>query len=327
MSNSSLVNYVKLSPNHSGLRKNKIDTITIHHMAGNLSVETCGEVFYPRSREASSNYGVDSKGRVGMYVEEKNRSWCSSSPENDHRAVTIEVANDEFGGNWHVSDKALEKTIELCVDICRRNGIKRLNYTGDTRGNLTKHEWFANTNCPGPYLGSKFPYIANEVNRRLGVSTSKTTSSNRNTKSLLYRVRKSWKDAKSQKDAFKVLDNAKKCADKNKGFFVFDKNGKVVYPVTSSKSVDNIAREVINGKWGNGDERKRRLTNAGYDYNLVQDRVNSILNNKPVNKKSLEEVAREVINGDWGNGSIRKNKLEAAGYDYAKVQDLVNKLL
>lgn len=296
-------------------------------MAGDLSVETCGEVFYPKSRQASSNYGVDSKGRVGMYVEEKNRSWCSSSPENDHRAITIEVANDEFGGNWHVSDKALEKTIELCVDICRRNGIKRLNYTGDTRGNLTKHEWFANTNCPGPYLGSKFPYIASELNKRLGVAKSKTITININTKSSVYRVRKSWEDAKSQKGAFKILDNAKKCADKNKGYFVFGEKGKLVYPVTSSKSVDNIAREVISGKWGNGDGRKRRLTNAGYDYNLVQDRVNSILSNKPVNKKSLEEVAREVILGKWGKGDERKRRLTNAGYNYKEVQKIVNQIL
>lgn len=272
MSNSNLVNYVKLSPNHSGLRKSKIDTITIHHMAGNLSVETCGEVFYPKSRQASSNYGVDSKGRVGMYVEEKNRSWCSSSPSNDHRAITIEVANDEFGGNWHVSDKALEKTIELCVDICKRNGIKKLNYTGDTRGNLTKHEWFANTNCPGPYLGSKFPYIASEVNKRLGIKET----SKQNYSSSLYRVRKSWQDVKSQKGAFRILDNAKNCADKNEGYFVFDDRGNKVYP-KAYKSIDSIAREVIRGEWGNGEDRKRRLTKAGYDYYKVQKRVNEIL--------------------------------------------------
>ena len=96
MSNSSLVNHINLSPNHSGLRNHKIDTITIHHTAGNLSVETCGKVFQPRSRQASSNYGVASKGRVGMYVEEKNRFWCSSNPANDNRAITIEVINDQI---------------------------------------------------------------------------------------------------------------------------------------------------------------------------------------------------------------------------------------
>lgn len=167
MSNSGLVNYTRISPNSNNPRNAPIKKITIHHMAGNLSVETCGNVFASSSRQASSNYGIDSNGRVGMYVEEKNRSWCSSNPNNDHQAITIEVANDGGAPDWHVSDTALAKLIDLCVDICKRNSIDRLNYTGDTNGNLTRHNMFANTSCPGPYLQSQFPYIANEVNRRL----------------------------------------------------------------------------------------------------------------------------------------------------------------
>ena len=176
MTNSNLVNYVKISPN-SNPRNTTIKKITIHHMAGNLSVETCGQVF--QTRKASSNYGIDSQGRVGMYVEEKNRSWASSNAANDHQAVTIEVANDQIGGDWHVSDKALNKLIDLCADICKRNGIKQLNFTGDTSGNLTMHKWFAATACPGPYLESKFPYISAEVNRRLtpAETTQKPTES------------------------------------------------------------------------------------------------------------------------------------------------------
>lgn len=165
MSNSSLVNYVKISPFRTSPRQNRIKKITIHHMAGNLSVESCGNVF--QRREASSNYGIDSKGRVGMYVEEKDRSWCSSSGSNDHQAVTIEVADDVIGNGWHSSDAAMIKLIELCVDICRRNGISRLNYTGNTSGNLTMHKWFVSTDCPGAYLERKFPWIASEVNKRL----------------------------------------------------------------------------------------------------------------------------------------------------------------
>lgn len=165
MSNSSLVNYTKISPNKS-TRSGKISKITIHHMAGNLTVEQCGEVFAPSSRKASSNYGVGTDGRVGMYVPENYRSWATSSSANDNIAVTIEVANDG-GANWHVSDKALQKTIELCADICKRNGIKKLNFTGDKNGNLTMHKWFAATACPGPYLESKFGYIADEVNKIL----------------------------------------------------------------------------------------------------------------------------------------------------------------
>lgn len=177
MSNSPLVNYTKISPNSSNPRKDTIKKITIHHMAGNLTVETCGNVFAPTSRQASANYGIGTDGRVGMYVEEKNRAWTSSSAANDNQAITIEVADDQIGGDWHVSDKALAKLIDLCVDICQRNGIEKLNYTGDANGNLTRHNMFASTSCPGPYLQSKFPYIAEEVNERLNADTAPSTGS------------------------------------------------------------------------------------------------------------------------------------------------------
>lgn len=175
MSNSPLVDYVKISPNSTNPRKDTIKKITIHHMAGNLTVERCGEVFAPKTRKASSNYAIGSDGRVGMYVEEKNRSWCSSNAGNDNQAITIEVANDGGAPDWHVSDAALAKLIDLCVDICKRNGIAKLNFTGDKSGNLTMHKYFTATVCPGAYLESKFPYIADEVNKRLG-NASQTAS-------------------------------------------------------------------------------------------------------------------------------------------------------
>ena len=170
MSNSSLICYTRLSPNCNKPRNHVLDTITIHHMAGNLSVEACGKIFAQSSRKASSNYGVGSDGRIALYVDEANRSWCSSSPENDHRAVTIEVANCGGAPDWPVSDKAYGALLDLVTDICQRNGIKRLNYTGDKTGNLTMHKWFAATACPGPYLESRFPAIAAEVNRRLSAA-------------------------------------------------------------------------------------------------------------------------------------------------------------
>lgn len=167
MSNSSLVSYTRISPNRTSPRRNKISKITIHHMAGNLTIEECGAEFAPVTRQGSSNYGIGSDGRIGMYVEEKDRAWTSGSASNDNMAVTIEVANDVIGGNWHVSDKALASLIDLCTDICKRNGIESLNFTGDANGNLTMHKYFQATLCPGAYLESKFPYIANEVNKRL----------------------------------------------------------------------------------------------------------------------------------------------------------------
>ena len=179
--NSSLVNYTKISP-YRNTRKNsrynptgKITKITIHHMAGNLSVETCGKVF--QSSESSSNYGIGSDGRVGLYVEEKDRSWASASPSNDYKAVTIEVANCKGKPNWEVNDTAYNKLIDLCVDICKRNGIKKLNFTGDASGNLTMHQYFIATTCPGPYLKGKFQDIADAVNKRLSASSSSSNSS------------------------------------------------------------------------------------------------------------------------------------------------------
>lgn len=172
--NSSLVNYTLLSPNCSKPRNNKITKIVIHHMAGNLTVEQCGQVFLPTTRNASSNYGIGSDGRVGMYVEEQNRAWTSGNSVVDNQAITIEVANDVIGGDWHVSDKALAKTIELCADICRRNDIKKLNFTGNRNGNLVAHKFYQATVCPGPYLYSKFSYIANEVNKLLGATTTRS---------------------------------------------------------------------------------------------------------------------------------------------------------
>lgn len=166
MSNSALVSYTKISPHRDSPRSNKILKITVHHMAGNLSVETCGNVF--QTRRASSNYGIGSDGRIALYVDEKDRAWSTADPGNDNQAINIEVANDGGAPDWHVSDKALNALVDLCVDICKRNGISHLNYTGDASGNLTRHNMFIATACPGPYLQSKFPWIAEQVNSRLG---------------------------------------------------------------------------------------------------------------------------------------------------------------
>lgn len=166
MSNSNLVDVTMLSPNCTK-REGKISKITIHHMAGNLSVESCGKVFAPKSRKASSNYGIGSDGRVGLYVDEGFRSWASSNKANDEVAVTIEVADSSNAAPWTITDKAYAKLIDLCVDICQRNGIKELIWTGDKLGNLTVHRFFKATECPSDYLMAKMPQIAADVNSRL----------------------------------------------------------------------------------------------------------------------------------------------------------------
>jgi hypothetical protein len=168
MSYSDLACYTAWSPNHYYGRAYNIRKITPHHMAGDLSIEDCGSVFASSARQASSNYGIGTDGRIACYVDESNAAWTSSSWENDNQAVTIEVANCECGGDWPVSDAAWNSLIELCVDICQRNGIDGLWYTGDASGNLTEHRMFAATACPGPYLHSLMPQLAEEVNARLG---------------------------------------------------------------------------------------------------------------------------------------------------------------
>lgn len=170
--NSPLTEYVHLSPNADFPRQNKIQKITVHHMAGNLSLEYTGELFSNRDRGASANYGIDSNGKIALYVEEANRAWSSSNVENDQQAVTIEVANDETGGEWHVSDAAYAALVDLCTDICQRNGMTDLTFTGDATGTLTLHKMFKETECPGAYLESRMPSLAQSVNARLHAKKS-----------------------------------------------------------------------------------------------------------------------------------------------------------
>ena len=184
MSNSALICYTKLSPNHSGNRTHAIDTISIHCMAGNLSVESCGALFAKSSRQASSNYGIGSDGRIALYVPEAYRSWCTSSRANDQRAITIEVANNGGAPDWPVSDKAYQALLNLVEDICQRNSIKKLvwstvknnrvNHVGGC--NMTVHRDYAAKACPGDYLYDRHGSIAAEINKRLdgGSSTPST---------------------------------------------------------------------------------------------------------------------------------------------------------
>ena len=242
MSNSSLVSYRNITSHKDSPRKQPIRKITIHHMAGFMTAKECADYFARTDREVSSNYCIGSDGKIAMSVEEKDRSWCSSSGENDHQAITIEVANIKGAPNWEVSDKALASLINLCIDICKRNSIKSLNYTGNKNGNLTLHEMFANTNCPGPYLKSKIPYIVSKVNTAL--KSTETTQI-----------------------------------------------GEIKSPV---KSIDELAKEVIAGKYGNGEARKRAL---GSSYYAVQKRVNELLNQKvPVKTPTTKGSAVKLTN-------------------------------
>lgn len=175
--NSPLVTYTRLSSHHSGQRNHDIDTITIHCIVGQWTAKQGCDYFATTDRECSSNYVVGKDGSIGLSVEEKNRSWCTSSGANDHRAITIEVASDT-AHPYAVTDKAYAALIDLVTDICKRNNIKELKWKADKsligqvdKQNMTVHRWFANKSCPGEYLYERHGQIAAEVNARLGVDT------------------------------------------------------------------------------------------------------------------------------------------------------------
>lgn len=175
MSQSPLVDYeAYTTTNCSAPRNQPISKITVHHMAGVLSVETMGNIIHNPNREVSCNYAIGSDGRIGAYIKEENRSWCSSSPWNDNRAITIETSNCATTSDWPVSDKVWNRLVELCADICKRNNIPKLTYTGNKEGTLTFHCFYAQTNCPGPYIKSRAQLLCDQVNAKLNNSSSST---------------------------------------------------------------------------------------------------------------------------------------------------------
>lgn len=267
MSNSSLVSYTKISPNRTSPRNHAIDTITIHCYVGQVSVESMGSWFSHVSAEASSNYGIGVDGRVGMFVEEKDRSWCSSNRENDHRAITIECASDKTDP-YAINDKVYATLIKLCADICKRNNIKKLIWKADKsligkpdKQNMTVHRWFANKSCPGDYIYSRLGKIADEVNALLGVTPAPETTSDGP-----YRVRLAWNNAKSQIGSFDVLENAVKVCNANPGYSVYNKSGKAVHSSkeTTSKFPMKVQIKIPNLNIRTGPDKNKYPTIGKY---------------------------------------------------------------
>lgn len=172
--NSPLACMTLISPNRNSPRNHVIDTITIHCFVGQVSVERGCEVFQPESKQASCNYVIGTDGRIGLVVEECDRSWCSSSPENDNRAITIECASDNFAP-YAINDAVMDSLIKLCADICKRNGIKELKFSFDKDErmkhlngvNMTCHRDYAKKSCPGDYIYEREAQIAEAVNQIL----------------------------------------------------------------------------------------------------------------------------------------------------------------
>lgn len=240
MTNSSLATVTAISPNKNVMTNKKLRRLTPHCFVGQVTAKRGLEVFMPKSRQASCNYVIGKDGDIGLCVEEKDRSWCSSSRENDEQAITFEIASDTKSP-YAITDKALNSLINLMVDICKRNGkthitwisnkTKALAYTpANDELLITVHRWFKNKACPGDYIMGKLPYIVEQVNAKLKPSTS-----------VLYRV---------QVGAFSVKSNADKLDSelKAKGYSTIIKHDTLYRVQVGAFSVktnaENMAKEL-----------------------------------------------------------------------------------
>lgn len=301
MSNSKLATSHYWTKNYSSRNGAKISKIIIHHMAGNLNAKQCYNVW--KTRQGSAHYCIDSKGNIGQTVDEKHRAWSVANSYWDGKAVTIECANSTGSPNWKISDATMKSLIKLVADICKRNGIKKCTYTGNTEGTLLMHRWFMSTACPGPYLMKKFSYIAKEVNKILNnsnITTSKPISNKITKIDRKYKITakeglniRSGPTIKHDKVGFieynKKVDATKKSGNwvyipKKSGWICLKKDNetyaievKKASTISKKKSNETIAKEVIEGKWGNGKDREAKLKKAGYDPKKIQSIVNTLL--------------------------------------------------
>lgn len=326
--NSKLVDCKVLSPNHSGKRTHKIDRITPHCVVGQLSAEAIGACF-PSGRGASANYGVGYDGRQCLIVEEQNRSWCTSSADNDQRAITIEVASDKVEP-YSFTNEAYKGLLELCIDICKRNGFKKVLWFGDKEKSLkyepkegecvlTVHRWFANKSCPGNWLYARMYDLADSINNELSGSKKDSVSAEVEIKQptsgkYLYRVQCGAFFKK--KDANRLLCKLDK---KNVDGFIVCENE--LYKVqVGSYSNEKNAKKLI-----------KKIEELGiYCYITTVPMASQSF----IPRKSVEQIAEEIWLGkcsddrwsSWGAGETRKQRLESAGYNYNAVQQVLNKM-
>lgn len=319
MANSRLVDCTMLSPNHSGKRTHGVDRISPHCVVGQLTAEGIGSCF-PSGREASCNYGIGTDGRVCLIVDEANRSWCTSSNANDQRAITIECASDK-SEPYAMNGKVYGKLVDLCEDICRRYGKKKLLWFANKDKSLnynpksdemvlTVHRWFANKSCPGNWLYERLGQLASTVTARLNGGNAEQAADK-----SLYRVQVGAYSKKSNADA--MLAKVKAA-----GFDAF---------ITQVDGLYKVQVGAFSVK-ANADKMLANVKAKGFDAFITEKSGSAVPAGST--KKSNAEIAREIYNGvcsdsrwnTWGDGEVRKQRVTAAGYDYEAVRKEVNKL-
>lgn len=354
MANSPLVEYTQLSPNNSGQRVYDVTRFTPHCVVGQCSIEALGNLFSRSSTEASSNYGIGYDGKVGMFVPENMRSWCTSSWDNDQRGITVECASDSYYP-YAFNNTVYNKLIELNVDIMKRYGKKKLIWIPSKQDALnyalksdemllTVHNWFANKSCPGEWFMARISDYANQVNARFTddklkyrahvqtygwqnyVSAGEIAGTVGESKRLeaIQFTPESQITAQGhvqKKGDMKPVAPGGICGTTGKGLRLEAIKLTAPYPIRYRVHVENIGWMdwVTNGTWAGTKGKKLRIEAVEVD--------RAASSSSGSNTKSVTDIAREVIAGKWGNGSDREAKLTAAGYDYNAVQKEVNRLM
>ena len=325
MSRSPYIDNVVLTKKHSGKRTHKVQAFVIHHMAAKWTGKRCAEYFRDTpSRQASANYCIGYDGDVALNVEETNRAWTSSSAWADNRAITYELGNSKTGHPWEVSDKTINKLIVMLAEQHKRYGIKKASYTGDTSGTLWRHDWFASTNCPGPYLGGKLSYIANEVNKILSGKESAPTPSKPTT-------------SKSASNNAKLVKN-------EDAYFLATTNIKVRNaPSTKATHTGTLKKgdsiHYYKVYEGNGYRWLQYVGNSGNKLYLPyresgsgKEQWGTFHSSRPGSKsapkkKTVAQMAKEVNAGKHGTGHANRRKsLGISQSEYDKVRAEVNRL-
>lgn len=338
------------SSNYNAQRNHEIDKETPHHTAGILTAQQIGNIFANPARNASANYGIGVDAKIVGMVPEESRAWTSSSPANDNRAITIEVSNDQVGGDWHVSDICIERLIDLMTDIRRRTGAMPLVYDGSANGSVTRHNMFAATSCPGPYLQSKLPYIVEQVNKRLKEGTAPvevptTPVTTRKvgdvvTISGIYTASNSTKrlnPARTSGTITKIIPGAKNPYLLDNGNLGWTNDGCIMDSAYSQTTTNvSVTSYVVKA----GDCLSKIGQNLGVNWKEIAE-LNGIhspyiifkgqtlkiptSSGTKTNLKSNEEICREVWQGKWGNGGDRMYRLTQAGYNSSLIQQMVNR--
>lgn len=337
--------------NYTAERNNSINKVTPHHVAGCLTAAQIATIFQNPNRQASANYGIGIDGLIVGIVPEESRAWTSSSPSNDHQAITIEVANDQVGGNWHISDLCIERLIDLIVEIRQRTKNEVYVYDGTSNGTVTRHNMFAATTCPGGYLQSKLSYITEQANKRIKEGTAPVEVPTVQAPTLrkvgdvvtvtgIYIASNSTNrlnPARTSGTITKIIAGAKNPYLLDNGNLGWTNDGcivdnKITEPTTNTSVTTYTVQSgdclsVIGEKLGVNWKEVASLNGIHSPYTIYKGQVlkiPTITTTNKTNLKSNEQICEEVWDGKWGNGGDRIYRLTQAGYDANLIQSMVN---